>query len=567
MLGAFLRRRRWSLLGWLASALFLAGTGVALYYGLPPKPRWTLDDDARSLIAEDGEILATCKLREGEWCGPVQIWDTATGQEVARFLNEGERIFAHGQTSDGRHLVAIVPAGRHGLRRITSIDLNEQKSRHADSALGEIESSLFSANCNVVAVRVSTGNDGEAAYTIADTAAGRVLDRFTIALDARDPKDGNLQNWELTPANGIFSGDGRYFIVNLADGDTFAMRIVDTRTGKATVVEEARLRAIATDSPALIAQRGDGPPWIWDLAAMDWRAPLEADAPDTLRFSGDGRWVASVPPKEKMPVPIRFFDLRTGRMHWELHSITQNNEEIQEEQFSANGRLFVLPTEPAPGQRRLAVYDVERKELLWERTSFANFGTAFFAPDSSLLINGLPSGVEVAEAHSGEVRYTIELPKSVGVDPALSRDGRTLYVVRQPDMPQPMLWTQFLEEYWPWPQEPSAEGMPLYAYDLSTGRELWRTDTPPAEQLWFNDDCVVTRRPDRDGPNAVRPWPTVTTIECWDTPPRKRLGWIIGVPTCLGAMLLLLRAVWRRVRRLSMPRPAPAAPPNLAARG
>jgi hypothetical protein len=81
---------------------------------------------------------------------------------------------------------------------------------------------------------------------------------------------------------------------------------------------------------------------------------------------------------------------------------------------------------------------------------------------------------------------------------------------------------------------------------------LWRIDMPPFEQLWLSEDFLVTLHHESDEPpNPFPQSPTTTPIQCWDVPPRKRLGWIIGIPACLGAMLLLVRVGWRCARRFS----------------
>jgi hypothetical protein len=229
-------------------------------------------------------------------------------------------------------------------------------------------------------------------------------------------------------------------------------------------------------------------------------------------------------------------------------SITCGSEELQEERFSPDGRFLMLPTETAPGQRCIALYDIAAKRKLWERTVSAHFGNCDFTADASAVISALQSQVEVIDVATGLVRFTIDLPNSRQLDPFLSRDGRTLYVLCQPGPAEPTLWRELLEEYWPWPpRDPNdleREPFPVHAYDFATGRELWRQETPFASQYWVSDDRVVTLHDHFDSTGVA----VACTIRCWEVPPRKRLEWIIGTPLGVGGVLLAARAGWRRFR-------------------
>ena len=535
------------LLAWGVFGLVLASVGAVLYVALPPAPRWSVTGPMRTLLTEEGPTIATY-IAQGERHGPIEFWDVETGEVQQRLLADWPAFLAYGSSRDGRYFVAVLPGTGPDVQRIARIariDLHERTERRVDASLGEFESALFSRRCDYVAVRQRKLGVAVATYTLADTATGRICARFAVPCRPPERKDDLMGGWPDTVNDGEFTDDGRFFVVNHVSDPDAAARIVATQTGKSTVLAGTRVRALAPDSRCLIAER-DGRPWIWDLAVMDWRAPLERMAPDTLYFSADGRWLASVPPKAPQPVSLRFFDVQTGRLHWQFASITSNSEGVQEERFAADGRYFMMPTEPAPGQRRITMYDVPGKRELWQRSWPANYGSCLFAADSRTFISALPTRVEVADPATGEARFTIDMPHSVALDPGISRDGRTLYVERQPGPGEPTFWNELLEDYWPWPlHDMEHELFPLYAYDLATGQELWQLQTHYAAQLWFGQDCVLTVHPHQNGPEP----PTSCTIACWDTPPRKRLGWIIGTPMGLGAMVLLSRAGWRRLRR------------------
>jgi hypothetical protein len=573
-------RRRLRLLAWTLFSLFLTAMGTALYYLLPPTTRWTRDDDTRTLIVE-GDVLATCTLRENRTCGPVQIWDVATGHEAARFLDGVPAFLATGTSKDCGRFVAVIPGEHAELRRIVTIDLKERTARHVDAPLGDFDSALFSAACDFVAVRRI--RFAEATYVIADTTTGRVITRFVMPV-------GNLQDraseyWWAAPDNGLFCDDGRFFVVNRLDAEGCAVRILDMRTGKATVIEDARLRAITPDSRALIADRSDDGTWIWDLEAMDWRrARLESAAPDTLGFSPDGRWMVSAPHEETKPVAIRFFDLRTGRLHWEFQTLTANRDvrdgdlQIdpglgplctagigglrQEMSFSPDGRLFVFRTQPSPGQWRTALYDVERKSLRHESiTPDGSAISSYFTRDSRVLINAGPTDIELVDVEAGIPRLRIDLPDSLHGEAFLSPDGRTLYALRYPSPAEPTAWRDFLDEYLPWLHfGRTREGfMAVHAFDVDTGRELWALPSVSEDTVFGGSPegvVTVNHLHDRNA-NGGAPWPIATTMCCWDVPPRRRWNWIVGVPLCAGLVLASIQLV-RTVRRpVTKPQGAP----------
>ncbi len=536
------------LLRWMAFSLPLAGIGAALHVALPPVPRWSLAGTVRNLLTDDGAVLATYTQHGQTACGPVQFWDVATGGELERLLADEPAFLAHARSRDGRYFIAVLAGGKPDVQRIAWVDLHERKTWQVEAPLGEFSAARFTGTCHYLAVRRHKVGAAQASYTLAETATGRVIARFAVPCRAPTRKEDFWDHWPDSTDDGMFTEDGRFFAINHSGGAASAMRIVDLGTGKGTVVADARLRALVPDSRSLIAER-DGTTWIWDLAAMDWRAPLEVEAPDTLRFSADGRWMASVPPNQKQPVPLRFFDLRTGRLHWELKSITCNSEEMQEERFAPDSRCFLLPTAPAVSQRRLTMYDVEAKRKRWERTVvMASYGDCLFTSDSRMLISALRSSVEVIDVATGQPRYTINMPQSVQIQPWLSRDERTLYLL--PGPPDPSFWSDLLEDYWPWRHNDLETAVvPLHAYDLATGRELWRLETPYLDELVFADDYIVALHHHHEGQGP----PISTTIACWDVPPRIRLGWVVGTPAGIGVGLIVGPAAWRRYRRRRAP--------------
>src|SRR6516165_8009600 len=175
LLSRFWRRHR-RLLGWSIFVLAIAGLGVALYVMLPPEPRWVFADGPRSVFyAGDGKF-ATYRLHEDTVTGPVQLWDAAAAEELARFLT-GEKPFrGQSYSNDGRYFVALVNGDRPDITRICGVDLHERREWQVDAAVGRFRSPVFSPRCDFVAALVSPADGDAEVRVIVETSSGRIVD-------------------------------------------------------------------------------------------------------------------------------------------------------------------------------------------------------------------------------------------------------------------------------------------------------------------------------------------------------------------------------------------------------
>src|ERR1051325_2912688 len=155
-------------LRWGSFLLFLTLIAVGLYFLLPAEPRWTIADEPRVVLLANDQILVTYS-RDDVWSGPVQIWDMATGRELARFL-DGTTLQAIEKSKDGRRLVAVEKAD---LKRIHTIDLDSLTQKAIDVPLELIDSVQVSPDGSRLAARKGPLPGWDTHYAIVELADGR----------------------------------------------------------------------------------------------------------------------------------------------------------------------------------------------------------------------------------------------------------------------------------------------------------------------------------------------------------------------------------------------------------
>jgi hypothetical protein len=523
--------------------LVLVGLGILLYVVLPAEPRWTIVGGPRDAYLFADNVIVTAPLNDGAANGPVQLWDVATGGEVARFLTDGVALRAHDHSRDGRYFVALVRGENRDVQGIRWLDVQERREWHVEARLGKVETALFSPDCDLVSIRQARGGQPGNPFVLVETATGRVVDRFIAR--AEHDEESNLSEAEF-PKSGAFVGNGRCFAISYSDDEgTKHTRLINTRTGKVTDLEDAWGEAVSPDPRFLIIRRADGE-WAWDAQAMDWLCPVAGPKPAVIA-SSDGRWIAVLAQEtgaDESPIEIR--DAKTGKTWWRFAACSW-----YEARFSPDGRCFLLPAKPKAGQLQLTLYDVRDKKQLWQRSWMEDFHSPpHFTPDSNAIVVGLSDRRQVAilDAATGADRRTLPFPHANQLDTFLSRDGRTLTVLEDPSLDLPSFWDEWLER---WTDRPRGREDLIHICDVQTGRERYRL---PAELLvdiaWRTEDdgSVIIRRNEYESGVAV-----ATTIICWDLPPRKPLRWVIGVPVAVGAALYALRLAVR-LRRARSPR-------------
>jgi hypothetical protein len=535
-------RNRWPILCWTLFVGTLTAVGVGLYLALPPEPRWILTCNAQWVFDVGNGRLATHSPADEAAAGPLQLWDVATGCEVARFL-PGEEIKFRSRSDDGRYFVGVAKGDKPGVWRIFGFDLQQQREWHADATAGPLMSAHFSPRCDYVALQTKRDKSAAAANLIVEMSSGRTV--------AQLPDDA-IQI--------VFGANGRCMVVGYRAEDAPSQtRVADTGTGKITVIDDAGLIAVSPDSRWLIADRGEEGVWLWDIAGACWHAPLpELKAPPVRRVIDrvSDVWIDNAGHATALRYytsavrGLHFYAARRAtrrvRMLYSLALVDLWQYPGDGRIFSPDSRFLLCTTNRERERPQWTIYDVETGKRLWQRAWEQNPGEPMFTPDSRRLVVPLRNAaeVEIIDAGTGATERTIELVGLEGPSAGLTRDGRTLVISATP--PE-------LERHWMLARiadwlglSEDADPTVIRAFDVETGATVGELATAACGDHWLTDDrrflVTVTSESDEGGG-------TTTAIRCWDMPPRKPLRWVVGVPVALGLTLLSLRFSWRGLRR------------------
>jgi hypothetical protein len=97
---------------WLLVTSLLVALGVGIYRMTPPAPRCVIVvEGVDAWIAREGRWLATLlppwhNANGNVWNGPLQLWDTRTGKELATFLSKQACLTSSTLSKDGRYFAA-----------------------------------------------------------------------------------------------------------------------------------------------------------------------------------------------------------------------------------------------------------------------------------------------------------------------------------------------------------------------------------------------------------------------------------------------------------------------------
>jgi hypothetical protein len=558
----YLWRFRGVVFRWGLFTLVLTGLGWGLHILLPPEPRWTMEMGSKSFYSLYDTKVTTFETQGGLLRGPIQFWDMASGRETGRLATDGAVFYEVGYTKNGRFYVGLVKGNKGQVDGIRWVDVKERREWDIKVRLEKFESAQFSPGCDVAALRQPQPGASEAAYVIVDTSAGRILDRFQIpvvppanaGIVPATPDD-DLNYLSTSLREGIFSHDGGFFAITYKAAGKEHIRLVNTRTGKALVLDDSRLLSLSEDSRTLVAERTGRGGWIWDLALEMWRCRVEGELAPFITFSPDHRLLACAAHESKKNVPVSFFDVQTGKALWQIHCNEGRSlpgmVPVEYETFSPDSRFFLMTAQPQQWHFQLSLYDVQTKQRLWERTwrdRFAN--TPLFTPDSRTVIATFSDAglVEIIDAESGQSKFTIPIPNPIQLDPLLSKDGRTLLVDERPGAQPPSFWSELRERFF----APAFKDPFIYhVYDVETGGELGNVRSEWARSWGLTTDrrSLLLLVPHAGLAGFLGQTPnTGATLYCWDIPAAKPLRWVLGVPLGIGLLGLAI-AVWRPRRR------------------
>jgi hypothetical protein len=533
-------------LRWGLFLLALGSVGAALYAVQAPEPRWQREDGPLTVFNAGLGRIATYRSRPGGGkSGPVQLLDAANGEEIGAFLPDAPPFKAHAQSADGRYFVAIVASQQPDCWCIHGVDLHERREWQADVALGRFNSATFSPNCDFVALDLGRLLDG-VTYALVETSSGRITTQVRIA--------------EVVDRV-TFSRDASCFLVVYhAANDTNGIRAINTRTGRASTLDNASLLAVAPDGRSVIAACGEDGIWIGEVADGTWRccleeakgpAPLFARSEDLIALQWSGTLRVRLSSRTNV---TRLWSIRGRRLGATINvsgdtiSVAENGPT-----FSPDGRYTLWRDGRQSGEAAFAVHDIKTGRRLWQRTwPTGDLRDPLFTPDSHQLVVSAGGRVEFVDAASGVTERTLESPELHGDNLALTADARTLVVSGTVAEEEPSwLWAHLLE----WlPDRPDVARMRVRVFDFETGAATGEVTWEQRNDWWLTDDCrsliTVEQQSDESGVMA-------TVIECWDVPPWTPVRWAVGVPLGLGLALVSLRYGWQRWRKA---RTAPAEP-------
>jgi WD40 repeat protein len=570
-------KRLFVLRWWLRAlpALALIGMGWGLHAWLPPEPRWVQAGDfASARFAPDGSRVLTVgfDVEKKKHCGPVTVWDVATGQEQLRLAEEADQLLVQNTSADFRRWAAVVKLRGDPGPRLWVAEL-ETGSQH--SALIELNEDLIgrtdrldlAPRCDLVSI----------SRTVLEGPVPTHRNFNVMLFEVETGK--RLASLPFSFSLALFTPKGDYFIHSHLEGKENAIGIWDTGTRKTVrVIQPGFARTqLSPDGQTLC---GFGPPvnrkWpvvLWDVPFGRRRQLFEGDESHLARFSADGTLLALVPGARREAMPgwaappaegrsVVLFNIRSGARLGEIPVLIN-----AEAAFSPDGSRLVVADEDNENTR-VRLVDPRTAAVHWETKlpgewdaslffdphgervavcSLTRCRIDFFDADTgatiaSRQIGPIPQGMTLA-GDTPRVRASY-LHVSSAVQP-LSRWNAT-------PAPPPNFLTVCLDWLLSRQAKDDEESYLERIFDLRTGRIVFQLDDAAIRTSVLSPDgrsLLVTN--EEKGPRVIR---------CFDVPERKPLRWVVGVPLAAGLLLLSVRAGWRRLRRPSAVPETTAAP-------
>ena len=327
----------------------------------------------------DGRVLASTSLDR-----TARLWDTRSGQEIARFVHPNrpfEKVYftLDGVVAAGRdeaayywRLPAILPHAKLDahVNTVQSLSFNPDGSRLV-SASADFKVNLWDTK---TAALERTFGDGHTHTWVAlgarfDPGGRRLLsygeDDYALLWDV---ETGELI-WSVGAdgimRDGVFSPDGAYVALASADG---SIGVLLTDTGEVKFQAEvheggARGVAFSPDGRELMSRGADGKIRFWDIESGTERLRIDAHGlgVTTASYSPDGRWVVSGSGGGEDGIAM-VFDVATGETVARLYP---HNDVVRQAVFTADGKRVL--TAAADGYARL--WDIETESVV---TSFSS---------------------------------------------------------------------------------------------------------------------------------------------------------------------------------------------------
>jgi WD40 repeat protein len=562
-------------LGWWLFALLLACLAWALYVMLPPEPRWVLRGSlGAGVLTPDGKTYVTRTVNAAEldnlsdWfarpttpvrVGPVQYWNIATGAELHNVLGERGPVWQVGFSTDCQQLAAVAPL--RGDTRCSEL-------RWMDLASGRERRATFDRPSASWQPWISPGgglllledwNDPAQGIYVYETASLRQV------TSVKDPR-GWRPSWKWTT-----DGNALYLYTHDTNGDASLGRIA--ADGQTTIMLKGARDWIefSPDGKMLLTwSAADDALHLWDLPVGTRRGDIPLhELKLILRslFTPDSRTLVLIMGRPQVGDTLGVWDV--DRAKW-----------LAKVPYAGGAAPFFLGPNAVvvyEDQHRLACYQLRPFAKLWQRegelpraadylpdqASFMALSGKHDADiDARLVQFGEPGGrIVLLDARTGTTTLDVALdPEAVyrwhsrgNLFVVTSVENRTSERGRVREFIEDHLLSVFVPNLTGRDNRASS----VRVFDMTTGAERCRINLQraeiDAEALSPDGQTLVLHQRATEGADA--------TIFCYDLPPRRSWQLILGIPSALGVMLLLVRVGSRRMWR----RASAAARSNLPA--
>lgn len=555
-------------LGWSAFALLLAGLACALDVVLPPEPRWVVRGAFESGgITPDGKTYVT-RISNGidfadlndavasteppVMTGPVQYWDIATGKEIASVLGERGPVWQVACSSDFHQLAAIAPcandAGRTELRWI-DLAAGSERRTVLERALVPWQPRISPNGALLFLEDMRDPSEGVYLY---DTASLRPV------AQAKDPS--RLRpSWTWSP-----DGNALYLCRPGTTGNASLCRVA--ADGETTIALNGAddLVAISPDGKKLLTWSSvtDDTFLLWDLPSGTRRGviPVGAMRPESRgpTFTPDSRTLLITMADKDQGGTLGIWDVDSAKWLAKLPFA------------GSRAPCFLWPNAVVlhENEQRLSCYRLRPFAKLWQHDGKTPWAVDFF-PESGrvvMLSLGDESGAEVQrrlvmsaahggdrlqllDAHTGEPTLDVALDAQANHS-WLSRGRHLILVTGYNRSFERGAIREFIEDNLLSPFVPNLQG----GFDVSTTVRVFDIPTG-TERCRFNIDhaAIGAEALTPDGETLVLLQPASPTgtaaVMCYDVPPRRLWRFILGIPSALGAVLIMGRFGWRRFRQ------------------